>query len=75
MVRNDVIEPLPVKMRLIQCGLAVIYFVDSFGNRDASTSFPAAQACVCLQACVAVAKLSKALAWLSCVRSRERPEF
>ena len=25
--------------------------------------------------CVAVAKLSKALAWLSCVRSRERPEF
>ena len=25
--------------------------------------------------CVAVAKLSKALAWLSCARSRERPEF
>ena len=28
-----------------------------------------------LLACVAVAKLSKALAWFSCVRSRERPEF
>ena len=25
--------------------------------------------------CVAVAKLCKALAWLSCVRSRERPKF
>ena len=25
--------------------------------------------------CVAVAKLSKALAWLSCARLRERPEF
>ena len=25
--------------------------------------------------CVAVAKLSKALAWLSCALSRERPEF
>ena len=25
--------------------------------------------------CVAVAKLSKALAWLSFVRSHERPEF
>ena len=27
------------------------------------------------ETCVAAAKLSKALAWLSCVRSRERPEF
>ena len=25
--------------------------------------------------CVTVAKLSKELAWLSCVRSHERPEF
>ena len=25
--------------------------------------------------CVAMAKLSKALAWISSVRSRERPEF
>ena len=25
--------------------------------------------------CVVVAKLSKALAWLSCARLRERPEF
>ena len=29
----------------------------------------------CVNWCVAVVKLYKAMAWLSCVRSRERPEF